>query len=422
MISVEEALHKIISSVNILDTETKPILECLGQVLAEDVSSAFNIPPLDNSGMDGYAVKFNSIIGATLQKPIVLSVISDELAAGYVSEKVVLPGTAIRIMTGAPVPEGADTVVPFEDTDERERRAPGLNRNMKEIGVLREVARGMNIRRAGEDIGKDKLVLNKGRLIRPAEVGVLASLGKTSVSVFRRPVVAILATGNELVDVGKPLSRGKIYNTNSYSLAAQVMQYGGVPKLLGIAPDNFQLLSEAIHRGFESELLITSGGVSVGDYDMVKDVLAKEGEINFWSVCMKPGRPLVFGVFKDDRGRKIPHIGLPGNPVSAMVAFELFVRPVILKMMGKTNLGKPTIKAIIKDTIKNSDNRRLFVRVKVTRDNDKYTATLTNNQGSAVMTSMLQADGLAIIPESVAVAKSGDVVEVMMLDWQEIQD
>jgi len=420
MISVEEALHKILSFVDVLEAEIKPITGCVGQVLAEDVYSDFDIPQLDNAAMDGYAVQFSSIIGATLHQPKVLHVISDEIAAGSVADQEVELGTAIRIMTGAPVPKGADTVVPFEDTDEKERKASEVS--LKEIGIHREVVKGSNIRWVGEDIEKGKLVLSKGRLVRPGEIGVLASLGKATASVFRRPVIAILATGNELVDVGKPLTSGKIYNTNTYSLSAQVLRYGGIPKLLGIAPDNFRFLAEAVHRGFDSDLLITSGGVSVGDYDVVKDVLAKEGEINFWSVRMKPGKPLVFGIFRDKAGRKIPHLGLPGNPVSAMVTFELFARPVILKMMGKTNLTKPTIRAVLKSTIENLDGRRVFARVKVTKEEGSYFAILTGSQGSNILTSMVQADGLAIVPEEVKMVQPGDEVEVMMLNWDESQN
>ncbi len=422
MISVEEALHRILSFVDVLEAETKPITECLGQVLAEDIYSEFDIPALDNAAMDGFAVQFSSITGATPHRPKVLRVISDEIAAGSITDREVAPGTAIRIMTGAPVPKGADTVVTFEDTDEKERRASASESSLREVGIRQEIPKGSNIRWAGEDIKKGRLVLNKGRVFGPAEIGVLASLGKATTSVFRRPVVAILATGNELIHIGNPLAPGKIYNSNSYGLAAQVLRYGGIPKLLGIAPDNFSFLVEAIHQGFDSDLLITSGGVSVGDYDVVKDVLAKEGEINFWSVRMKPGRPLVFGVFRDKTGRKIPHLGLPGNPVSAMVTFEVFARPVILKMMGKTNLTKPTVKAVLRSTIQNEDGRRVFARVKVVEEEGNYFATLTGSQGSNILTSMVQANGLAIVPEEMRMVQPGDVVEVMMLGWDKPQN
>lgn len=420
MISVDEALEKILSSVNVLDAESKSITECLGQVLAEDIYAPFDVPPLDNAAMDGYAVQFSSIAGATLEQPKVLRVIG-EVAAGYITDKEVEPGTAVRIMTGAPVPKGADVVVRFEDTDEAERKAMTVEGRLMEIGICREVPKGSNIRQAGEDIRKGTLILNKGKVLRPADIGVLASLGMATVLVYRRPVVAILATGSELIDVGQPFTSGKIYDSNSYSLMAQVIRYGGIPKILGIAPDEFEFLTKSLRQGIDSDLLITSGGVSKGDYDMVKDVLVREGEVSFWTVRMKPGKPLAFGFFEDESGRRVPHLGLPGNPVSSMVTFEVFARPVILKMMGKKNLTKPKVKAVIENTIENSDGRRIFVRVVVTKRDGQYFAALTGHQGSGILTSMVQANGLAIVPEDVEVIKPGDVVEVMMLDWDEAQ-
>ncbi len=416
MISVDEALARILNSVNVLEAETKPITQCLGQVLAEDIYSPFDIPPLDSAAMDGYAVQFSSIGGATPKQPKVLKVIG-ELAAGYIQDREVEPGTAIRIMTGAPIPKGADVVIRFEDSDEAERKTIMPGSRLTEIGICQEVPKGSNIRRAGEDIKKGALIMSKEMVLRPAGIGVLASLGKATVSVYRRPVVAILATGNELVDIDQPLPLGKIYNSNSYSLMAQVIHYGGIPKMIGIAPDDFDFLRKSLRQAFDSDLVITSGGVSRGDYDMVKDVLVSEGKITFWTVRMKPGKPLAFGFFEDESGRRIPHLGLPGYPVSVMVTFEIFARPVILKMMGKKNLAKPTIKAVIEDTVKNSDGRRIFARVVVTKRDGQYFASLTSPQGSGILTSMALANGLAIIPEDVEAIKPGDVVDVMMLDW-----
>jgi molybdopterin molybdotransferase len=267
------------------------------------------------------------------------------------------------------------------------------------------------------------VVLAGGMTIRPAEAGVLASLGKEKVSVIARPIVAILATGNELVEIGKPLPVGKIYNSNSYSVAALVKRYGGIPRILGIALDSEDSLVAAIRRGLDADMLITSGGVSLGDYDVVKDVLAKEGEIGFWTVRMKPGKPLAFGTIRgsDRQGvpRKIPHLGLPGNPVSSMVTFEIFARPAMFKMMGKKNWTKPTVKAVLEDRIINVDGRRVFTRVIVEKRGDHYYARLTGPQGSGVLTSMAQADGLAIVPEDEVEVKPGEVVRVMMLDWNE---
>jgi molybdopterin molybdotransferase len=419
LISVEEALGKILDFIEVLGNERKPLLDCLGQVLAEDAYAPFDVPPQDNSAMDGYAAQAKSIAGASYEHPKVLRVVG-EIAAGCVTGLQVEPGTAVRIMTGAFVPEGADVVVPFEYTDEvdrKQRLASGA-----EIGICVSLPESSNIRRRGEDIAKGELVMKQGTLLRPAEIGVLASLGKAIVSVIRRPVIGVLATGNEVIDVNQPILPGKIYNSNSYSLAAQVLRYGGIPKLLGIAPDNVEQLTMAVRHGFDCDMLITSGGVSLGDYDVVKQVLAAEGNISFWTVCMKPGKPLAFGMFKRDDGKKIPHLGLPGNPVSSMISFEVFARPAILKMMGRSNLAMPNIKAIMEDQVINDDGRRYFVRVVVSRKDGKYFARLTGPQGSGVLTSMAKANGLAVIPEGIEKVKSGSTVEIMMFDWHEVQD
>jgi molybdopterin molybdotransferase len=414
VISVDQALGKVLEHIAVLEAEERPILDCLGQVLAEDVFSAINIPPLDNSAMDGYAVRSADTKGAGPKSPCLLHVI-ETVAAGAVASSGVVPGTAIRIMTGALIPEGADGVVRFEDTDESERGG-----NPAEIGVLIEVKPGAEVRRAGEDIAAGSLVLTKGTALRASEIGVLASLGCPRVKVVRRPVVAILATGDELVDINKPLSSGRIYNSNSYSLAALVKRYGAVPKMLGIALDNEDLLLSKLRRGFEADMVLTSGGVSLGDYDVVREVLAKQGEIVFWRVREKPGKPLVFGLLKGRGGTKdIPFFGLAGNPVSAMVNFELFVRPAILKMMGRQNLNKPTVKAVVEGAIENTDGRRVFTRVMVQKRGGGYFARLTGPQGSGILTSMALANGLAIVPEDKPGVKPGDEVEVMMLDWGE---
>lgn len=417
MISVEQALDKILSYVDVLEAEGSPILDCLGQVLAEDIYSNVNVPPLDNSAMDGYAVRSGDTRGASRQSPRFLRVL-DTVSAGSITKHEVVPGTAIRIMTGAPIPKGADSVVIFEDTDETQRRGVST-----EIGILSEVELGLNIRRAGEDIAKGSTVLTKGTVLRPSEVGVLASLGRTTVRVIRRPIVAILATGDELVNIDQPLPAGKIYNSNTYSLAALVQRYGGIPKILGIARDSEDSVVARIRQGLDADMLLTTGGVSAGDYDVVKDVLAKQGEITFWTVRMKPGKPLAFGtikaVGKAGRARNIPHLGLPGNPVSSMVTFELFARPAILKMMGKKNLTKPTIEAVVEDSVVNRDRRRMFPRVIVERRNNQYFARLTGPQGSGILTSMTSANGLMIIPEDKAAVVAGDIVRVMMLDWRE---
>jgi len=413
MITVEEALAMILDQVHVLDPEKKPILACLGQVLAEDVIARITIPPLDNSAMDGYAVRHESIKNAGESNPATLHVIG-EVAAGYLSAQEVIPGAAIRIMTGAPIPKGADTVVQFEHTDEEIRRQRLLCSSV--IGILRPTQKGENIRKAGEDIKKGDLILARRTVLRPQEIGVLASLGYVEISVIRRPVIAILATGDELVEVGQPLPEGKIYNSNAYSAAAQVTRCGGIPRILGIGRDNRDDLSAKIAQAMDADMLITSGGVSMGDYDIVKEILAEHGTIRFWTVKMKPGKPLAFGVLQQ-AGRETPHLGFPGNPVSSMITFEHFARPAILKMLGKTEFAKPTIEAISQSRFKNTDGRRVYARAMVTRRDDRYYATSTGPQGSGILTSMAKANGLVIVPEDSEGVNPGDTVRVQMLDW-----
>jgi len=435
MISVDEALERILKHFRPLEPERVNILDALDRVLAEDVYSDMDIPPFDNSAMDGYAVRAVDTVGASRDNPISLRVVAD-LAAGYTTDVAVAPGTAIRIMTGAPMPAGADAVVRFEETSDdkrfasngkgkkalsplEERLSEGFKKSRGGIGrrieVFKEVAIGENVRLAGEDIKKGELVLPKGTVIRPQEIGVLASLGRSEVQVVRRPRVAILATGDELVDIDEELTPGKIRNSNEYSNAALVLRYGGIPIMLGIARDDVADLTAKIKEGLArgADLFLTSGGVSVGDFDIVKEVLNAEGEISFWQVRMKPGKPLAFGQIQG-----VPLIGLPGNPVSAMVSFEQFARPAILKMLGRTNLRKPTIEAILEEDV-TSSGRRSFKRVIVRKREGQYYATTTGPQGSGVLTSMVKANGLAMIPEGVTRMEAGQCVQVQMLDWPE---
>lgn len=410
MLSVEEALERVLSVFRPLEAVRVSLLDALGMVLAEDTHADVDIPPHPNSAMDGYALRAADTAGATPEKPRQLHVL-ENLAAGYMTETEVVPGTAIRIMTGAPVPPGADAVIRFERTDQQG----------DQVHVFGQVPVGRNIRLAGEDVQKGTRVLSRGTLVRPQEVGMLASLGCRKVSAIRRPRVAILATGDELVEIDAPLAPGKIRNSNSYSNAAQVVRYGGEPILLGIAQDRVHDLTSKIRAGLEqgADLLLTSGGVSVGDFDVVKNVLAAEGEITFWRVCMKPGKPLAFGQIETTAGgvrRRVPVLGMPGNPVSVMVSFEIFARPAILTMRGLTELGKPTVQASLASEIKEKDDRRHYVRVHVERRDGETIATLTGEQGSGILTSMVKANGLAIIPETWSGAPAGARVQVMMLD------
>jgi molybdopterin molybdotransferase len=421
MLNVEEALEKVLQAVDVLEAEEVPILESLGQVLAADVRSNVNVPPLDNSAMDGFAVRAEDTQGAAAESPRILRVI-DTVIAGSMSRKKVTKGTAVRIMTGAPVPAGADSVVQFENTDEAKRRDAATGHPAEQVGVVSPVISGQNIRRAGEDIARGSLVLPKGRVIRPAETGVLASVGLGKVKVIRRPVVAVLSTGNELVELGEPLPEGKIYDSNAYSIAALVKRYGCVPRVLGIARDDESELVSKLREAGDADMLLTTGGVSMGDYDMVKDILARDGQIVFWQVKVKPGKPLAFGKIKGKarhgRERSIPHLGLPGNAVSCMVSFELFVRPALLKMMGKTVFAKPSVEAIAEDTLHNKEGRRLYDRAIVERRDGHYYARLTGPQGSGILTSMSRANGLVVIPEGVTIQK-GETVQALMLDWNE---
>jgi molybdopterin molybdotransferase len=414
MISVDSALNKVINSVDVLGGEDCAILDSIGQVLAEDVHAGINVPQYDNSAMDGYALQSGDTRGASMQSVKLLRVI-ETVPAGHIPKHEVKPGTAIRIMTGAPMPKGADCIVKFEATDEFLRQKPFI-----EIGILDELKAGTNVRRAGEDIAKDSIALSKGTEIRPSEVGVLASLGCSKVKVIRRPTIAILATGDEITDINKPLLPGKIYNSNTYSLAALIKGYGGIPIILGIAQDNEDSLVAKFRQGMDADVLLTIGGINTGDYDLVKDVLDKQGDIHFCSVRMKPGKSLSFGTIegKGSTGinRTVSHFGLPGNPVSCMVACELFVRPAVLKMMGKKDLFRPTIEAEIEDSKANTGARRTFARAIVNKKNGQYSAKLTSHQKSGMLISMSLANGLAIIPENAKGVKAGDKVRVMMLD------
>lgn len=401
MITVDEALDKILSRIEPLGFEKVSILEALGRVIAEDIYANRDIPPFDNSGMDGYAVRSEDIQNASSSRPVRLEVIED-LPAGFISKKRLEQGKAIRIMTGAPIPKGADTIVPVEETNQEE----------KFVSILETVPLGGYIRKAGEDVRKGECVISRGDLIRPAEVGMLASVGRSFVSVYQRPLVAILCTGEELVDVDGDLEGVKIVSSNSYTLAAQVKDCGAIPIQLGIVRDRKEEIKEKLLQGIRADVLISSAGVSVGDYDFVKDALNDLGvEMVFWRVAMKPGKPVAFGLLQGK-----PVFGLPGNPVSSMVSFEQFVRPSLLKIMGHRQLFRPVIEAILKEDIRKRPGRRHFIRASVSFENDHYFVTLTGAQGSGILKSMVKANGLVIIPEDREVVRAGEKVKVQLLD------
>ncbi len=415
MLSVEEARERILSHFSKLESADTPLLESRGRVLDEDLVARFDIPPLANSAMDGYAIRSEDVASASRTGPALLPVVG-AVAAGELPDRPVPPGGAIRIMTGAPVPDDADAVVPFEDTDESERRRDG--RTLDEISVRTSAHPGDNIRPAGEDIQAGELVLKRGTLMRPAEIGVAASLGQDTVRTIRRPNVAIISTGDELISPGSPPEPGKIYNSNAFSIAATVEQYGGNPRIMGIARDTIEALSEVLDASLDCDMVVTSAGVSKGDYDVVKDVLARRGAITLWSVRMRPAKPLAFGTLDGPNGRKVPHLGLPGNPVSAMVAFEQFGRAALEVMLGIPVSPIPTVEAVLDDPVHNHDGRRVYARVVVYKTADgTYRARTTGNQSSGVLTSMAAANGLAICPHDTAEVPAGGKVTVEMIDW-----
>jgi len=405
MITVEEALEKVLSHIQPLGSEKVSILDALGRVIAEDIHTDQDIPPLDNSGMDGYAVRSEDMQNASQGRPVRLRVIED-LRAGFVSQKTVKMGECIRIMTGAPVPRGADAVIPVEDTKEEN----GF------VSVLKTLSAGENIRRAGEDVKKGERVISTGDLIRPAEIGMLASVGRSFVAVYQMPLVAILCTGDELVDVDGDLGQAKIVSSNSYTLAAQVKDCGALPVQLGIAGDRKEEIKEKLLQGLRADVLISSAGVSMGDYDFVRDVLKELGaEMIFWQVAMKPGKPVAFWMFD-----KKPVFSLPGNPVSSMVSFEQFVRPALLKMMGHRQIFRPIIGATLKDDIRKEPGRRHFIRGAVSLGKDSFDVTVVGSQGSGILRSMVRANGLIIIPEDCEFVRAGEKVKVQLLYSSEL--
>ena len=423
MISVEDARARILERFAPLEAESRPLLKTLGQVLARDVRGTFDIPPLTNTSMDGYAVRAVDTEGATATSPRELRV-TGYLAAGSVYEGSVGPGQAVRIMTGAPIPAGADAVVPFEETDEADQSVSWGEKPRDMVRIDKEARLRANLRQAGEDIREDELALPTGTVVRPAQIGVLASLGLDQVEVIRRPRVAILSTGDELLRPGQPLRPGKIYDSNAFSLASMVLDFGGVPRILDVAADTVEALGARIEEGLvDADMLVTSAGVSRGDFDVVKEVLARRGEVGFWTVRMRPGKPLAFGTFTtpDERVpggvRVVPHLGLPGNPVSSMMTFELFGRPAIFTMLGKPDAWpRPVVRAVTSDRIANSDGRRFYARAIVRRENGGYVAHLTGPQGSGVLTSMALANGYAICPEDVSSIEPGEECDVMLID------
>jgi molybdopterin molybdotransferase len=401
MIKVEEALKTILENIRPLDCENIPITSALGCAIGESIVSGRTIPPLANSAMDGYAVVAGDTAFASKGNPAVLDVLED-VPAGKVATQPIRKGQAIRIMTGAPLPEGANAVVRVEDTEAQGGR----------VKIFVAAAPGLDIREAGEDVKTGELVISKGSILRAAEIGMLAALGRSYVSVHQRPVVAIVSTGDELVEVDETPGPGKIVNSNGYSLAALVLEAGGIPLQVGIARDNREDLLAKFRAASRADIVISSGGVSVGDYDLVKDIMAEIGSrIQFWRVAMRPGRPLAFGLLEGK-----PLFGLPGNPVSSMVSFEQFIRPSILKMRGYSNIYRRVVLAEITEGYKKKQGLKYFLRARVEFRDGRYIASLTGEQGSGILKSMVLANGLVVLPDDINSVNPGDEVAVQLLD------
>ncbi|PZC44859.1 MAG: molybdopterin molybdotransferase [Chloroflexi bacterium] len=413
MIDVEEALSKILSVFKPLPALETSILEANGMVLAENIMSEINIPPLDNSAMDGYAIKYENVENASAKNPKTLRVIATT-AAGDLPYSALSNNESVRIMTGAPIPGGANAVVPFEETSDNFNDASSTSKS--EVQIHNSSFVGQNIRQAGQDVKNGETVLKSGTVLHPSHIALIASVGKATVKVYRKPQVAIVATGNEITEPGHKLEHGRIYDSNSYGIASAVIEAGGNPLITGIARDDFKSIEKQLNQCKGADLVITSAGVSKGDFDIVKNVLSKNGTMEFHSVRMKPGKPLAFGVLRQS-DNLIPLVGLPGNPVSALVAFEQFCRPAIRLMLGHEFVPRVTIKAILDDKIDNPDGRRVYARALVYKKHDVYHASLSGIQSSNILSAMGRANGLAICPENRAHIKSGQEVTVIMLYW-----
>lgn len=400
LLTPEQAQAIVLQEISLLGVERVPLFEALGRVLAEEIPARHDSPPHDNSAMDGYALRHADIAGASAANPVLLEVIED-IPAGCVPQKSVGPGQASRIMTGALVPEGADTVIRVEDT-----RAEG-----GKVAILDPDERGGSIRRRGEDVRAGQVVVGAGTYCGPGELALLASLQRALVPVRRRPVLAILSTGDELVEIDEPLAPGKIVNSNTYGLAALALASGAVPLMLPIARDEEAQIRRAVQSALSADFILSSGGVSVGDYDYVKKVLDELGaQVKLWRVAMKPGKPLFFCTLQGK-----PYFGLPGNPVSSLVSFLQFVRPAIRKAAGHVpeEWFLPVIAARLEHPISNEGDRRQYVRAHLRLEQGRLLAAAPRGQGSHQLSSMLGANGLLLL-EPEAHLGAGDEVQAQL--------
>ena len=404
MISVEEALERILSRATALGDERVALVDALDRVLAEPVVASREIPPWPNSSMDGYALASADTAGAAGGRPARLR-LAGHVAAGHMAERPLARGEAFRILTGAPLPDGADAVIPQED----------VTLEGEAVLVPRAVPAGDCVRPRGEDIRPGDRLFEPGRVLSPGDIGVLATLGRSRVRVTRRPVVGILSTGDEIVDLGGAIGLGQIPNSNTYALMAQVRAAGAEPVNLGVARDRQDEIEARLSWGLGCDVLISSAGVSVGDHDFVKAALAALGaEQHLWLVNMRPGKPITFATLPSPLKGSLPVFGLPGNPVSAMVTFELFVRPAIRRMGGHARILRPTRVARALAPIANPGRRRGYLRVVLRETDGVLGARLTGEQGSGILRSMAEADGLAVLAGDTTVA-AGETVPVILL-------
>lgn len=412
LLSVSAARARLLDRFRKLPVVRQKLSQAGGRILGEDFQANVDLPPFDNSSMDGFAVRAADIESARPDRPVILRVIAD-IPAGMASDYSVSAGEAIRIMTGAVLPNGADAVTPVENTDFNDRSAgtpaPEFVKVYKPENVW------ANIRRQGDDIRKGEPVLGAGKLLRPAEIGMLSMFGVADVPVHRQPRIAIFSTGDELLPVEATLVPGKIHDANSYTLGGLVEQAGGLPLHLGIIPDNIEAVRAALHKAvaLEADLILSSAGVSVGAFDFVRNVVEEEGELDFWRVNMRPGKPLAFGSYQG-----VPFIGLPGNPVSAYIGFLVFVRPAIWKMSGLPDGTARTRPVEVGEAIE-SDGRESYLRavvVPAAGPGKAPLARLASHQGSGNLHSLVLANALLIIPSGVKSVPVGAMVDAWMLD------
>jgi molybdopterin molybdotransferase len=408
LLSVTKALENLLAAFHPVDCEQVELIQVLGRVLAEDIHAGFDLPSFDSSTMDGFALRSDDVKGASHEYPVSLVVVAD-IPAGHPFSGVLTQGQAARIMTGAPLPAGANVVIPLEDTNAAYQQAGELAPEL--VQVLRPVQAGDYVRSRGKDAHAQDLLIPCGTRLRPQEVGLLAMLGRPNLKVYRRPRLAILPTGDELARVGDPLAPGKIYESNTYAITAQVEQAGGEAVSLGLTADRFGAVIEALDRALEANVdaILASAGVSVGAYDFVRAAVEQGGKLSFWRVNMRPGKPLAFGFY-----RRTPFIGLPGNPVSAFIGFEIFVRPALLKMAGQTDWSRPKIPVALLEKVE-SDGRESYLRAVVTFRDGRAYARLTGHQDSGNLRSLIQANALLIIPNEVKCLPIGAEVQAWLL-------